>query len=70
VIAFSLSEARDRLEAAGVQIVRVVPTSPPGGGRAVGEARVVRVREVEGGVELVTTFPSCEVPPEDQEACS
>lgn len=70
VIAFALPEAQARLAAAGVRIVCVVSTAPPAGAPAVGEARVVRVREVEGGVELVTAFPSCEIPPEGRGECS
>ena len=57
VIGMELEKARKALQAAGIAIVAEHKTQPPGQAEnATGCARVVRVRQVEGGVEIVYAY--------------
>ena len=60
VLGRRLAEARQLLEAAGIAVVEVTETAPPRGEALTGPPRVLRQREVEGGVSLVV---AASVPP-------
>jgi len=66
VIARTLTEARQMLEAAGVQAIAVTYTSPPSGRVPAGPERVVRERMTLEGVELLV---AASVPPPEGKDC-